>query len=244
MGYTSEEVFGKCLEHFIPPDSLMANPFLNQLHSTKPQQQQQQQSRDSDLTNFNQNQRSETSYDALMSFYQQLQFQSSSPLPQLNHHHLVLKLQTSDQRVIPFSIHALPLYKRQERRLAADSVNGISDHLKSFIDESSLPYRQGEEGDLPSRTKSVAFYVVYMNHLTYDRSHFIDEQQQEREDKERAQSFVDRVLSVASSLSMNLGKSWMNTNGNGKNADATHYPSPPSTNPPESEEEKWGGFLL
>lgn len=234
MGYSSEEVFGKCLEHFTPPDSLMSNPLLNQLHSTNLQQQQ---SRDSDLRNFNQGPLSEmTTYDALMLFYRQLQFQS---LPHLHHHHLVLKLQTSDQRVIPFSIHALPLYKRQERRLAADSVSGISDHLKSFIDES---YREG--GDLPSPSKPVAFYAVYMNHLAYDRSHFA-EQLQEKDDSERIQSFVDRVLSVASST-FSVRKSWMNVsgNGNGKNADASHYPSPPSVNPPDSEEEKWGGFLL
>jgi hypothetical protein len=285
LGYSAEEVFGKCLEHFIPPDSLLANPLLNQLHS---QPHSQSQSRDSDLMNRNQPHRNSnhgtdalhgmmTTYDALTSFYSQLQSHNHS------HSHLVLKLQTADQQVVPFSIHALPLFKRQERRFATDPLphnargQMISEQLKKAFMSDSSPTL----GELPSdgngngngtqaqsqslqfddlscgssaNLKTVAFYVVYMNHLTYD----YDEQQQDqqqREEKERTNSYVDRVLSIASSsFSLNQrGKSWMNTNGNGNEnktmtaADANHYPSPPSlpsVDPTESEEEKWGGFLL
>lgn len=232
MGYTPEDIFGKCLEHFIPSDSLLSNPYLSQIRKSAIHH------RDSEIGFSPSLDEDLTTYDALMSFYRQLQYTSNADI---HYRHIVLSLRASDQRVVPFSVHALPLYRRQERRLGSDSVNGVSAELKSIVGSSSHFSLDGPSTNDNLRSPTVAYYVLYMNHLTYiqqDQTHLSDEIE-----NERSPSLVDRAISIASSFS-GIGKSLFNTNSE-KNVD-THnqLPGPPPNLESESEDDTWGRYSL
>jgi hypothetical protein len=228
MGYTAEESFGKCVEHFIAAEDLLANPSLNQIRMPKP-------SRDSDLKSSKYDPRDSesesTTYDSLMSFYQQLQSKQS-----LFHPHLVLRLKTSDHKVVPVSVHAFSLSRRQERQLGSDSVNGLSSQLRSLVNGS-----QGKGGDEVSDSPTVAYHVLYLHQLRY----LHHEHQQERvqsdvsdEGRERGQSMMDRILSTASStVSANVRRSWI-----GPMDGANQLPGPPQMD--GEADSRWFGYSL
>jgi hypothetical protein len=238
MGYSAEEIFGKCIEHFISAEDLLVNPHLNQIKTPRPP-------RDSAKYERRSLESESTTYDSLMSFYQQLQPQQS---PRRSHHpHIVLRLRTADQRVVPFSVHAFPLLRRQERQLGSDSVNGLSSQLKSLVN-GSQERAGGEDIDrgpplVRSESPAVAYHVLYMHQLRYLHP---QRKEQERsdlsdEESERGQSMMDRMLSVASStVSANVRKSWM-----GPTEAINQLPGPPQLEEGEEEEgSHWFGGSL
>lgn len=231
MGYTPEAIFGKCLEHFIPSDYWFKNPYLSQIQ--KPFSSSSQEPDLNIISELNEDDLS--TYDALMTFYRQLQFCSNA----VYHHHIVLSLKAADDKILPFSLHALPIFKRQERRFGSDSVSGISAQLKSLVESGGDLPRNEVLPDDYIRSNTVAYYVVYMNHLTYLHPDHPDDV-----DQDRASSFVDRVLSVASStISGGIGKSLFGPNAEKSHNIQNQYPSPPNIES-ESEDETWGRYSL